>query len=257
MTPEAKNGKSINHFNEIVHVRQYAVDCWARSSQMFFSWIMSQLGFSRQEVEEVYESHLLPKRIIKDLAEVEVEELYRELNQRLLGRRLAQNEPVTNNFHSMVTKIYQEWDSAPQDPDFFASVVINYLAVLGRFLPDVQVKLWMDDPELTQLREELNVVQLLDLRDLDERVVYNNLWRNTKKEDRKRILLDLLGRSPLLARDSGHAFVISGYDSKKDQFIVNDSMTNKAGNVDATGLSRRVQNIALVAEVGKPQTKPT
>lgn len=239
---------TINHFQDIVSIVQRATDCWARSSQMFFSWILTRLGLTKDDIEEIFFHSLIPKRFLEEKTEEEIQDGYKTLTQLLLGRRLAVGEPFARTFNSLVEKMYAEWGHDRQDPHFFGSVIINYLHVLSTFNIKIQLTLYMEDPD--PFKKNPKIV-LSDIRRLEPALVYNDLWHKMSTEDRLARLLNILQFSPILARSRNHAFVISGWDEESQYFVINDSLSGEPSLIHANQFLRYVQAVTMFVRVPK------
>ena len=70
----------VDYSKQIFHVQQAGMQCWARSSQMFLSYILSQLGFSKGQIGSIfYKKMFLHDESITDKD-------YELINQYILGR---------------------------------------------------------------------------------------------------------------------------------------------------------------------------
>ena len=77
------------------------------------------------------------------------------------------------------------------------------------------------------------------------------LWTLLSEAEKKELLIELLSISPLLIETPGHALVLSGYIKSEDQFVVNDSLSNKNRRMKCNGLLKEISAIILMAEILK------
>ena len=64
---ETRPVRDTDYSKEIFHVTQAGMQCWARSSQMFLSYILNQLGFSKGQIGSIfYKKMFLDKQSDKE-----------------------------------------------------------------------------------------------------------------------------------------------------------------------------------------------
>ena len=117
--------EAIDYSKGIFHVQQAGMQCWARSSQMFLSYILTQLGFSKGQIGSIfYKNMFLDKNDTKE---------YEIINQYILGRRLRKGEKITYSLDALVVKLYNEFGSTAFLAEVFPSVIKHFLQALTKY----------------------------------------------------------------------------------------------------------------------------
>lgn len=244
----------VDYSRIIFHVQQAGMQCWARSSQMFLSYILSQLGFSKGQIGSIfYKKMFLDKEKDKE---------YENINQYILGRKLRENESFSYSFDSLVVKLYNEFGSTAFLAEVFPSAIKHFLQALTKYTGkgnNKTVTLIIDNDEDEEIFEQegsctiiyktfqselQNGLQSGHLKGKDKK-----FWNNKKEEEKVNYLVDLVQVSPILIESPGHAFVLSGYDPELKQFILNDSLSSVPTRNSEKGLLKRLSSIIMMAKI--------
>lgn len=246
--------EKIDYSKSIFHVSQVGLQCWARSSQMFLSYILSQLGFSKGQIGSIfYKKMFLDKKNDKE---------YEMINQYILGRKLRKDEKITYSLDALVVKLYNEFGSTAFLAEVFPSVMKHFLQALTKYTEkgqNTRITLIIDNDEEEEIfkqegsctiiyktfQSELqNGLQSGHLKGNDKR-----FWEDKSVEEKVEYLKNLLQTSPILIESPGHAFVLSGYDPEARQFILNDSLSSVPTRTDEKGLLKRLAAIIMMAKL--------
>lgn len=227
--------KIIDYSDSIIHFKQTGQQCWARSSQMFLSYLLHTLGFSKEEISIAFYDNLF----IYDEYRQNTD-LYLQLNQMLLGRRLRSSEKVYFTLDELVEKIYIEFGSTAFSAEVFAAFMKNYLQALSKVthkFRSATIILIIDNDEEEEVFEQESACTIIYRTfnfETNSRLKTgmlqgddSKLWNALSKEEKKTLIADLLQFSPILSEVPGHAFVISGIDYSDSTLIINDSLSNK------------------------------
>ena len=105
----------IDYSDEIIHIQQMGMQCWVRSSEMLFTWVLHQLGLSPDMVYKLFVEDLLPEELLNKSDDRE--KLILEINQRILGRRLRKGEEAELCLDSLFVKVYYEFGASTFSPE--------------------------------------------------------------------------------------------------------------------------------------------
>lgn len=240
----------------IFHVTQAGMQCWARSSQMFLSYILSQLGFSKGQIGSIfYKKMFLDK---------ESEKEYEMINQYILGRKLRKDEKISYSFDALVVKLYNEFGSTAFLAEVFPSAIKHFLQALTLYTKKstlATVTLIIDNDEEEEIFEQEGSCTIIYKTFQSE--LHNGLqsghlngkdkefWKNKKEQEKVDYLIDLLQVSPILIESPGHAFVLSGYDQESKQFILNDSLSSVPTRTNEKGLLKRLSAIIMMVKISQ------
>jgi hypothetical protein len=254
LSPNTK--EIINHSKSIFHVQQAGMQCWARSSQMFLSYILSNLGFSKGEIGSIfYYRMLLNKKFIDEQA-------YENINQYVLGRRLRKDEKISYSFDAMVVKLYDEFGSTAFLAEVFPSAIKHFLQALTSHTKrgkNRTVTLIIDNDEEEEIFEQegaCTIIYKTFSSELKNGLKSGHLsgndkefWRNKETKEKIAYLINLVEKSPILIESPGHAFVLSGYDFNEKKFIVNDSLASQPSKISEERLLRSLSAIIMMVKV--------
>jgi hypothetical protein len=240
--------KKIDYSPSIFHFRQTGQQCWARSSQMFLSYILHVLGLSKDEITLVFYENLFLKKYD--------EHDYLELNQYLLGRRLKPSEKVIFTLDGLFLKMYSEFGSTAFSAEVFAAFIKNYLQmfskITGRFQSAI-ITLIIDNDKDEEIFKQANSCTMIYRSfnlETDSKLTTGILsgvdkepWMKLTEKGKINLLSDLIAISPILAEVPGHAFVISGINESDSVLIINDSLSN---NVYKTPLNSNLNSLTAL-----------
>ncbi len=251
---QSQSKEEIDYSRQIFHVQQAGMQCWARSSQMFLSYILSELGFSKGQIGSIFY-----KKMFLDTGS---DKEYEDINQYVLGRKLRKDESFTYSFDSLVIKLYNEFGSTAFLAEVFPSAIKHFLQALTKYTgkgQDKTITLIIDNDEDEEIFEQegsctiiyktfqselKNGLQSGHLKGKDKK-----FWQDKKDEEKVSYLVDLVEVSPILIESPGHAFVLSGYDPRTKQFILNDSLSSVPTRNSEKGLLKRLSSIIMMAKV--------
>ena len=246
----------VDYSKIIFHVQQAGMQCWARSSQMFLSYILSELGFSKGQVGTIF----YKKMFLHD--ETITDKEYELINQFILGRKLRKDEKFTYSFDALVVKLYNEFGSTSFLAEVFPSAIKHFLQALTKYTGKGQEKtitLIIDNDEEEEIFEQedsCKIVYKTFQSELQNGLQSGHLngkdkkfWKDKSNQEKVAYLIDLLQTSPILIESPGHAFVLSGYDPKEKEFILNDSLSSIPTKTSEKGLLKRLSSIIMMAKI--------
>ena len=251
---ETRAVRDTDYSKEIFHVTQAGMQCWARSSQMFLSYILNQLGFSKGQIGSIfYKKMFLDKQSDKE---------YELINQYILGRKLRKDEKISYSFDALVVKLYNEFGSTAFLAEVFPSAIKHFLQALTKYTKKGQgttVTLIIDNDEEEEIykqNESCTIVYKTFKSELNNGLQSGHLngndkefWNNKSDTEKTDFLKNILKISPILIESPGHAFVLSGYDSEIKQFILNDSLASVPTYTSEKGLLKRLSAIIMMVKL--------
>ncbi|MFW9928694.1 MAG: hypothetical protein ACFFD1_04835 [Candidatus Thorarchaeota archaeon] len=242
----------IDHSLVIYHAQQTGMQCWVRSSQMIFSWILHKIGIQSNQIDEIFYKSLFPNVYFSNKEEKK-EKIF-EFNQRGLGRRLRKSEPIIETIDEFFVKIYSEFGSQMYAPEIFLSIITNYINILYSingfpFKKKTLIIIFDNDEETEKFdyiiykdfkSETNNEINTGCFRGQDK-----NNWQKKNDDEKIKIITKLLTDSPLLIEYPSHAVVLSGYDKENKIFIVNDSLFTKFNKVNEKFLLENLSTLVM------------
>lgn len=246
--------ETIDYSKGIFHVQQAGMQCWARSSQMFLSYILTSLGFSKGNIGSIfYKNMFLHEQPEKD---------YEDLNQYILGRKLRKDEAIAHSLDAIVVKLYDEFGATSFLAEVFPSAIKHFLQALTKSTQKGQnrkITLIIDNDEEEEVFEQEGSCTIVYKTFQSE---FNNglqsghlngndkkFWNEKSSDEKVEYLVNLLKISPILIESPGHAFVLSGYNPETDQFILNDSLSSVPTRTDGKSLLKRLAAIIMMAKL--------
>ncbi len=244
----------IDYSKSIFHVQQAGMQCWARSSQMFLSYILTNLGFTKGQIGSIfYKKMFLDKETDKE---------YEIITQYILGRKLRQKESFSYSFDSLVVKLYNEFGSTAFLAEVFPAAIKHFLQALTKYTQkgsNKTITLIIDNDEEEEVFEQEGSCTIIyktfenelknGLRSGHLNGKDKNFWNNKKDQEKVHYLINLLHVSPILIESPGHAFVLSGYDPEGHQFILNDSLSSIPSHTSENNLLKRLSSIIMMAKI--------
>ncbi|MHA1990994.1 MAG: hypothetical protein ACW981_09200 [Candidatus Hodarchaeales archaeon] len=248
----------IDYSSSIFHIRQSGMQCWVRSSQMAFSWILNQLGFTKSNVIDIFYESMFPRHYFEK--DTERLDRIRVFNQLGLGRKLRREEKVITTIDSFFIKIYQEFGASTFSPEIFASVMTNYLNELFKIQkcpPNCEkVEIIFDNDKK---QEKFGNISYYQFRSRTNNLFNTGcffgqdkeIWSKLSQKKKLDLVLLCLKNSPVLIEYPGHALLLSGYSSEKKAFIVNDSLNGSPKMVTESQLLKNLTTIVMFFKIQK------
>ena len=244
----------LDYSKSIFHVQQAGMQCWARISQMFLSYILTQLCFSKGQIGSIFYKKMFLNK--------ETDNEYELINQYILGRKLRKDESFSYSFDSLVVKLYNEFGSTAFLAEVFPSAIKHFLQALTKYSQSVQnntVTLIFDNDVEEEIFEQEGSCKIIyktfesELKNGMQSGHLNgkdkSFWNNKNDQEKVEYLKNLLQVSPILIESPGHAFVLSGYDATDNQFILNDSLSSVPTRTSQKGLLKRLSAIIMMAKI--------
>lgn len=247
---------SIDYTPEILHVKQWGLQCWVRSAEMLFSWILFKLGLDLDIVYAIFFSNLFPEQIVMD--QYQQKQFVIEFNQRALGRKLRPNETTQSCMDDLFVKIYNEFGATSFSPEVFASIMTNYLNMISKVhtfqIDPSKIDLVIDNDEII---ENNGIVNFVNFKTATDNAFLTgcvkgsdqSLWNSYTEEAKLNYIIMCLDESPVLIEIPGHALLLSGYLPEKKKFIVNDSLQNKSVEVKCDSFLANLSTIVMYTRI--------
>ena len=247
---------SIDYTHEILHVKQWGLQCWVRSAEMLFSWVLFKLGLHSDLVYTIFFSNLFPEQLLND--QQQQQHLIIEFNQRALGRRLRSSDNIQSCMDDLFVKIYNEFGATAFSPEVFASIMTNYLNMLSKIyaftMSPPYIDLVIDNDEKI---EHHGAVNFVNFETATNNVFLTgcvqgsdqNLWMSYSEEHKLQHIISCLRESPILIEIPGHALLLSGYLPGRKTFIVSDSLQTTAVEVKQESLLTNLSTLVMYARI--------